>query len=270
MDPENLSKQERKAFKAQRRFEKEQAKLKKTSKNLDVNSSVATILCVRFGNKYSVSYVERLRNMIERHTTVPYKLVCLTDDPTPIDNVELIVQKHAGYAKGWWHKVHMFDPNLPLAGRILYTDLDVVICGNIDKLLQLSGNVFMGIRDFNRKFHRDWKYLNSSVMSWIHGTQNHIYTQFMNNPQLAMRMHGDQDWTWKCAKDRIKFWPETWIQSYKWEIRSRGELQVINGVRQFAEQKDDVVIPHDCCIAVFHGDPNPAIVKDKFVVENWK
>jgi len=44
---------------------------------------------------------------------------------------------------------------------------------------------------------------------------------------------------------------------------------VINGVRQFVEQKDNVEIPLECCIAVFHGDPNPGIVQDKFVVENW-
>lgn len=267
------TKAERKARKQQRRFEKEQATLRKfpTPQNIkEINTKAATILCVRFGNKYPISYVEKLRNMIKRHTTVPYKLVCLTDDPTPIDGVELIGQKNAGYAKGWWHKVHMFDSRLPLSGRILYVDLDIVICGSLDKLLQIEGKIFMGIRDFNRRFHREWKYLNSSVMSWMHGSQEHIYTQFKKDPSLAMRMHGDQDWTWKCAKDKIKFWPELWIQSYKWEIRDRSELQVINGVRQFKEQKDSVTIPQDCSIIVFHGDPNPAIVKDKFVVDNWK
>lgn len=267
MDREKLTKDQRRAYKLQRRFLKEQSKLQKSDDS--ITTDICTILCVRFGNKYPVSYVEKLRNMIKRHTSVPYKLICLTDDPHPIEGVELIVQKNAGYSKGWWHKVHMFDSNLPLEGRILYMDLDVVICNNIDKLLQISGKTFMGIRDFNRKFHKDWKYLNSSVMSWVHGTQNHIYTQFMNNPQTAMRMHGDQDWTWKCAKDRIKFWPENWIQSYKWEIRDRSELQVIQGVRQFVTQRDDVYVPGDCSIAVFHGSPNPELVKDKFVTENW-
>ena len=270
MDSENLTKEQRKAYKLQRKFEKEQARLRKTS-SIDLsNSTIPIILCVRFGNKYSISYVEKLRNMIKRHTTIPYKLVCLTDDPTPINGVELIVQKNAGYAKGWWHKVHMFDSTLPLSGRILYIDLDVVICNNVNKLLQISGNTFMGIRDFNRKFHRDWKYLNSSVMSWMHGSQSHIYNVFMSNPQAAMRMHGDQDWTWKCAKDKIKFWPEPWIQSYKWEIRDRSELQVLQGMRQFTSVKTDVSVPKECCICVFHGDPNPANVKDPFVVENWQ
>ena len=271
MDQENLNKEQRKAYKLQRKFEKEQAKIRKFQSDTNIsNEDTSIILCVRFGNKYPILYVEKLRNMIQRNITVPYKLVCLTDDPTPIQGVELIVQQNAGYVKGWWHKVHMFDPSLPLNGRILYMDLDVVICGNIDKLTQIGGNVFMGIRDFNRKFHRDWKYLNSSVMSWMHGSQSHIYNVFMSNPQAAMRMHGDQDWTWKCAKDKIKFWPEPWIQSYKWEIRDRSELQVLQGMRQFTSVKTDVSVPKECCICVFHGDPNPEHCLDPWVVDNWK
>ena len=262
------TKAERKARKAQRRLEKENAAFLKHQKNVQQNDA-ATILCVRFGNKYPISYVEKLRNMIARNITLPYKLYCLTDDPTPIQDVELILQKNAGYAKGWWHKVHMFDPKLPLTGRILYMDLDVVVCSNIDKLLKLPNNTFYGIRDFNRKFHPSWKYLNSSVMSWIHGRERVVWDRFVEAPNVAMRMHGDQDWTWKTCKDRIVFWPETWIQSYKWEIRRREELHVAHGVRQFREV-DHNAAPHvDCCIAVFHGSPNPEMVQDKFVVDNW-
>jgi len=131
-------------------------------------------------------------------------------------------------------------------------------------------NSFVGILDFNRKFHASWKYLNSSVMAWNHGTQTHIYSQFTANPNEAMRLQGDQDWIWKVAKDRIKWWPKDWIQSYKWEIRSRDELVVRNSKRQFKTVRDDVVIPKNCSIAVFHGDPNPLDVQDKFVIDNWR
>ena len=94
-----------------------------------------SVLCVRFGPRYGREYVERLRNMVARHLTVPYEFFCLTDDQHPIDSVTSIVRPHAGYAKGWWHKVHMFDPGLNLRGRVLYFDLDIVIHNNIDKLV---------------------------------------------------------------------------------------------------------------------------------------
>lgn len=260
-----LSKEERKRIKREAKAAKEQQQYQEV-----LNSDVAvTVLCVRFGNKYGREYVERLRNMISRHMTVPYDFVCLTDDQHPIEGVRTIYQKNAGYVKGWWHKVHMFDPALPLKGRILFFDLDVVIHNSIDKLATFSPNQFVGIHDFNRKFYASWKYLNSSVMAWNHGTQNEIWEKFKSNPKEAQRLQGDQDWIWKLAKDRIKFWPKEWIQSYKWEIRDRSELTVMHGKRQFKTVRNDVMIPTDCSVAVFHGDPNPCAVQDKFVIDNW-
>jgi len=228
------------------------------------------VLCVKFGTLYGAEYVERLRNMVSRHLTVPHRILCLTDDKHPIKGVETIYQPNAGYKKGWWHKVHMFDPSLPLRGRILYFDLDIVIHKNIDKLTISPGNQFYGIQDFNRKFYPNWQHLNSSVMSWEHGTQNKIWEEYIKDINSAQRLQGDQDWIWKIARNQIKFWPTEWIQSYKWEIRSKSELEVKDGKRNFKTVNDSVQLPDECSVLVFHGDPKPSDVQDKFVVDNWR
>jgi len=260
--------------KEQFRFYKQNGYLPPATTNLstpiDLAAEKITVLCVKFGTKYGPNYVERLRNMVARHMTVPYEFACLTDDPNPITGVRTILQRSAGYLRPWWHKVHMFDPSLDIQGRILYLDLDVVICNNIDKLVENLKYEFMGIQDFNRKFHPSWRMLNSSVMSWRHGTQSEIWHKFVANPATAQRMHGDQDWTWHVAKNRIKFWPVEWIQSYKWEIRSREELVVRTGKSGFKFIAHDLVVNSQCSIAVFHGDPNPDAVFDPFVVDNWQ
>lgn len=266
--PEQLSKAERKFIKTQNRLNKLQNKLSKDADNFE--SKEITVLCVRFGNKYGIDYVEKLRNMVSRNLTVPYEFVCLTDDPRPISNVRLILQPNSGYTKGWWHKLHMFDIKLPLQGRILYFDLDVIICNNIDKLARYPEDKFLGIRDFNRKFHPHWKSLNSSVMTWTHGKEKHLFDKFQENKKAALRMHGDQDWIWRNCKDRLDFFPDTWIQSYKWEIRSRDELTVNQGKRNFKTRNDTITPPLECCVAVFHGDPNPAEIQDKFVLDYWQ
>lgn len=208
--------------------------------------------------------------MVSRHLTVPYEFVCLTDDQHPIDGVRSIVQPSANYAKGWWHKVHMFDSNLAVQGRILYLDLDVVIHSNINKLVDIKGDRFYGIRDFNRKFYPSWQSLNSSALSWTHGTNADIWTQFQEDRSTAQRLQGDQDWIWKLARDRIKFWPDAWIQSYKWEIRGREQLVDRTGRKGFKTVSHAVALHPECLIAVFHGAPNPEDVQDLFVVDNWR
>lgn len=262
-----LSKEEHRRNKAEAKAKKRQAKLGQSISMS--NPSELSVLCVRFGNRYGREYVERLRNMISRNITVPYTLYCLTDDQHSIDGVKTLYQPNAGYQKGWWHKVHMFDPKLELTGRILYFDLDVVIHNNIDRLTTFATNDFVGIHDFNRKFHSSWKYLNSSVLSWNHGTQNYIWEQFKNNPKEAQRLQGDQDWIWKLAKDKIKFWPKEWIQSYKWEIRNRNDVIKIGLKRQFKEVANPSIDPRTK-ILVFHGDPKPEDVRDPIIVDNWQ
>lgn len=229
-----------------------------------------TVLCVRFGTRYGIEYVERLRNMVARNISIPYEFVCLTDDPTPIDGVRNIVMPQQSYPRLWWHKIHMFDPSLGIRNRIIYFDLDIVIHNNIDKLVNLPDNKFLGIKDFNRAFHPSWNQLNSSAMSWIGGEHSDIWEKFKLDPKGPMRQFpGDQDWIWHCAKSSIEFWPDNWLMSYKWEVRNRSELVVKNGRRNFAEIKTPNV-PNDCCVLVFHGDPKPQDVKDPIVVDNWK
>ena len=121
-----LSKEQRRQAKAEKKAAKMAARGEYPDLVLpsDPNDPI-TVLCVRFGNKYGREYVERLRNMVARHLTVPYEFACLTDDQHDIAGVRKIYQPNANYARGWWHKVHMFDNNLHIKGRILYLDLDV-------------------------------------------------------------------------------------------------------------------------------------------------
>ena len=37
------------------------------------------VICMKWGTKYGSEYVNRLYNMVKRHTTVDFKMVCLTD-----------------------------------------------------------------------------------------------------------------------------------------------------------------------------------------------
>jgi hypothetical protein len=42
-----------------------------------------------------------------------------------------------------------------------------------------------------------------------------------------------------------------------------------NGSRNFKTVNNAAKPNPSCCVAVFHGDPKPCDVQDKFVVDNW-
>ena len=43
------------------------------------------VVCVKWGNKYVSQYANVLKNMVRRHTTLPYEFHCITDDPKGLD-----------------------------------------------------------------------------------------------------------------------------------------------------------------------------------------
>ena len=232
------------------------------------------VVCLKHGSKYSSEYVNKLYNMCKRHLTVPFEFVCFTDDLRGIDsNIKTITLKQIGVS-GWWYKPMFFDKNFPLDGTLLYMDLDIVICGNIDHLFTYNPDKFCIIRDFNRSLRSDWNRMNSSVFRLKSCSMGYVYDEFMKDHGMNMRrFHGDQDWIYEMVGPRKQdwsFWPDDWILSYKWEMRDRNDLvKLQNQPRNFRDKKDPKLLPRTC-IAVFHGEPHPHQCEDNWVKENWK
>ena len=169
-------------------------------------------------------YVDRLHSMVNRHLTIPYEFVELTERDIPD-------------SEGWWAKLdmlHMFD------GDCLYFDLDVVITANIDHLVRI------GRADISKLWARnDFSYpvspnarlvgdgfagplmengreatINSSVMFWS-GRWN-----------VGRRdgVHGDQGCiTAALWPDRIGLFPNDWIKSYRYHKGEMAPVVVLHG-----------------------------------------
>ena len=229
------------------------------------------VICVKWGNKYIPKYANTLKNMVNRHTTVPYQFHCLTDDPSGLDSdINVIKLPKDPWIKTWWSKLWMFSPDLPLKGNILFFDLDVVIFKNIDDLFKHNPGKFNIIRDFNRCRVPDWKQSNSSCMRWEAGTMDYLYNNFVTNYQRIMQQNwGDQDWIMKEAKADINWWPDEWIRSYKWEMIGLKDTKLLTKDGRSYFRKPVDINPGNC-VAVFHGKPNPMECADEWVIENWK
>jgi hypothetical protein len=230
------------------------------------------VVCLKYGNKYSAEYVNTLYSMVERNLTVPYEFVCYTEDSTGIDpSITIKPLTLISNVHGWWYKPMFFNPDLGLKGTILFLDLDVIVFRNIDNLFTYEPGKFCIIRDFTRFVIRDYKKFNSSVFRLETGQHSQVYTQFIENPKnIVRRFHGDQDWIYSTIQKDFVYWPDEWIQSYKWEMRGKPQMTAdITGRKNFAVPGEPEIKPNTN-IAVFHGDPNPHLCVDNWCKENWK
>lgn len=228
------------------------------------------VLCIKHGTKYSYEYVNKLYNMVDRNISIPYEFVCLTENTHGL-NPKIKTLPLPTNLQGWWCKPYMFSNDLPLEGNILYMDLDVVISGNLDKLFSYEIDHWCTIRDFTRAMRPSWNRYNSSVIRFKSGQLQHVWEKFKKDHIKIMKQnHGDQDYLWQADK-AAKLFPDNWIMSWKWEIRSDKTFApgASKGNRKL-KRIENVTPPNDCCITVFHGDPNPHNCQDPWVVENWK
>lgn len=176
-----------------------------------------TVACIRVGDRYGPEYPATLRRMVARHLSEPYRFVCVTEHEWDGERME----PEPGLP-GWWQKVALFKPGR-FSGRVLFLDLDIVVLGCLDPLVQRAGNWIM--KD-------PWApTFNSSVMTWDAGTADHIYTSF--RPTVMQRINGDQDWITLISEWQT-YDPDNEVVSFK----------------GCGGQRKGVV-------SVFHGEPKP-------------
>ena len=82
--------------------------------------------CVCYGDKYSLEYVEKLYNMVQRNSTYLHNFYCFTDNV----KAEKVLTGHINVRKfplhdlhGWWNKMQLFHPDNGLMGETLYLSL---------------------------------------------------------------------------------------------------------------------------------------------------
>ena len=258
---------------------KEQRKARKIQEKSSIESVVYQddpsikyyVLCLKHGTKYSSEYVNRLYNMVKRNCTLPFEFVCLTENPTDINPNIKIIPLPSGL-KGWWCKPYMYSADLPIKGIVLYMDLDVVISNNIDKLFIWEPNNWCTIRDFTRVMRPQWQKYNSSVVRFKTGQLDYVWKDFSKDPNATQRkFFGDQDHLYEATRNNpATMYPDDWIRSWKWEIRKNKQLgRGPKGSRQLVTI-ENVIPTEECCICVFHGDPNPEHCQDPWVVDNWR
>jgi hypothetical protein len=186
-----------------------------------------TVACVKWGERYTASWVLRLRTMVRRHLSPPHRFVCLTE--APVAGVECIP-----LAEGlttWWSKLSLFRPG-QFTGPVLYFDLDVVLTASIDRIVSIAeadkSRLWMrddfsyslrsprsGLDVAMRRMLGGAGCCNSSVMAWRADAARDVWDKF--TPDVMDELHGDQNHISRVMwPDKLGFLPDDLVGSFKY------------------------------------------------------
>jgi len=195
-----------------------------------------TVLCFKWGTKYSSQYVNNLFRAFTRKVTMPFQFVCITDDAKGLDSGIRAMPLLDSNCHGWWQKVTAFkNPLHDITGTVLLIDLDMVIIDNIDCFFELPGDFIM------EKDYIPRNGLSTCVIRFEANKHCDIYDQF--SPNMMKQFWGDQVWVTQ-KRPNAQTWPDSWVKSYKWEC-----LKVKD------QPQSGFNPPKECKIIKFHGLP---------------
>jgi hypothetical protein len=237
------------------------------------NSAVIDCACVIHSNKYDWTYVERLYNMVNRHSEVKVNFHVYTehDRSVPPHMIKHCLEDWPGVSgpkKSWWYKLHMFNPEHH-AGPLLYFDLDCVILRDITWIARLGTDRFWSLRDFKYLQSDVINKVNSSVMWWDTRKFNYVWDKFNQADvhKTVRQYHGDQDFIEATVayQDR-RYLEDRYFQSYRWQVADGG-MDFRTKHPKYPGTGSN--ISGDCAVIVFHGDPKPHNVTDPQIVTLW-
>lgn len=205
-----------------------------------------TVWSLCWGKKYPEYSVQRLQKSVSEHLTVPHRFVCVTD--RQIEGVKCIPPVVDW--PGWWGKIALHSWEV-CAEENLFFDLDVVITGSLDQMVQKYRKCTLAMPlNWAQSGHGGCQ---SSVMMWKKNyNTKQIFDLFdpkrinwppVNQPGV---LWGDQEWITELRdKQKIESVPiAEGIYSYKYHCRQG--------------------LPDNCRVVVFHGDPKPWQVRESW------
>lgn len=217
------------------------------------------VICMKWGTAYGAHYVNKLRAMVGRHLSRPFRFICFTDDTSGIgEGVELRpmpeIEVPERYRVSPWRKLAVFTPGLAgLEGKTLFLDLDVVVTGSIDPFFDYSDKLAI-IENWTQ---RGRGIGNSSVFCFEAGRYGHVLERYYAEMDTLFNHHRtDQSFLSETlGREGLAFWPDAWVRSFKVHCLPGGPMNWLRTPH----------LPEDARIVAFHGHPKP----DEAIEGRW-
>jgi len=212
-----------------------------------------TAICMKWGTKYGVEYVNRLYGMLARNTSQPFQLVCFTDDPEGISS-KVVTQPLPPLgcdvprnSPGQWSKLRLWGRELDgLSGPVLFLDLDVVITGPMDEFFSYGDpdRVYLA-RNWVRPLERLGQ---TSVFRFPVGQYAELLETFCEDSEgIAARYRYEQRYVTNHIRGGVRFWPRGWVRHFRRDCMGLWPLRYLRPAR----------LPRHTRIVIFPGHPDP-------------
>ena len=210
------------------------------------------IICMKWGDKFPVEYVNRLYAMVSRNTNIKFRFICFTENSEGIRS-EVEIQNlpdlklPSGSPERGWRKLTVFKKNFGgLSGPTLFLDLDIVIVANLDVFFNQPGD-FLIAHDKKKSKKREG---NSSIFRFEIGKYPQILDYFEeNSEQVKNEVRHEQAYLSRELDKlgKLEFWNESCVPSFKYNCCP-------SWIKSWVLAPS---IPKGARVILFHGLPNP-------------
>jgi len=213
------------------------------------------------GNIYSGDYVNRLYNACKRNTSHDFDFVLFAGAGVPLDHLDkniIIVQTELSY---WWPGMLFWMPRPPRVATKtkIFIDLDVVIVGNLDIIIEWPSV---------HCYSTDWppvmappgheRDANPGFSLLRNGNDSYVWDAYVNEDMPNYNPAGERGALPMAAQGIINdtgqdydLFPYQICPSYKLYVQKHG-------------------LPDGCVAVHFHGAPLQGEINESWVKENWQ
>ena len=222
-----------------------------------------TIVCMRWGDRFPVDYVNRLYRGAMRNVVRPTRFIAFTDDATDLDSgvepreIPAIRLPEKGLGGSPWRKLALWSPDIGLTGDLLFLDLDVVVVGSLDPFFDYEPGKLAIVRDWGARESG-----NSSVMRLPAGGAPHLVERFERDPLEQRRLYSNEQ-VYLCRESGLPlaFWPREWAPGFKAMMLPRFPFNLVQ----------NVILPEAARVVVFTGHPRPhEALRGEWPAAGWK
>jgi hypothetical protein len=234
--------------------------------------ALITVCVWKWGRKFTRDHVKRMQSMLQRHLSLPHRIVCITDAPhdVPSGVTSAPLPKIHAWDYKCLRRLWILSPQASRLGdRLLQLDLDMLICDTIDPLVDRP-EPFVVWKSDSCCPHK-YGY-NPSVMLLTASAKSDIWHDYMANPKGVIRAAEKAGWWARTNSDQgvmthllqghdVPVWTrEDGIDAYRVIAGKRGQR--------------GKTLPPGVRVVSFHGprDPSdPALhVQSPWILEHWR